>query len=134
MVCGRVGQEDFFFLKQKYPFYPGLLDKLVSTLYKAVIDELRRRDSETRIETALFIDDPSHRILDDVVARFTSLARSSVGDNSAGGYVAAQPLTGSTDSLHPEVQRAPQQHPNKKGRAPTRKRSTKGAKKKEEQR
>jgi hypothetical protein len=134
LIQGRISQEDFFFLKRKYPYYPGLVDKIVSNLFKKVIDELRKRDSETYIETALYIDDDSYRILDDVIASLQVLERRAIGEHSAGGDSATQYVAGGTDGVHPEVQRPAQQRTDTKGRTKTRKRSSKGAKKKEEQR
>ncbi len=135
----RVGQEDFYFLKQKFPYYPGLIDKVVSNLFKKVIDELRRRDSETHINTALYIDDPSYRILDDVIAGFTCMERRTVGEHSLdgqedGGRAAPQHESGSVDRVHPEMQRSPEQQPDTKGRTKTRVRRSKGTKEKEIQR
>jgi hypothetical protein len=132
MVVGRVGQEDFFFLKRKFPYYPGLTDKLISNLYKAFIDELRRRDRETHIETALYIDDPSFRIIDDIVSKLSFVERSTVGEHSVGGDAAAQHDSGGTHGVHPEVQRAAQQRPDEKGSVKTGKRRSKNPKKKEE--
>lgn len=128
LVQGRVSQDDFFFLKQKFPYYPGLIDKIISTLFKKVIDELRKRDQEQRVETALYIDDPSYRILDEIV---TGVERRSTGSDSARGGSTTQHVSGGTDSIHPEVQRPESQHTNEKSRAKTGKRSAKSTKKKE---
>lgn len=134
MVNARVGQEDFYFLKQKFPYYPGLVDKVISNLFKKVIDELRRRDSETHIETALYIDDPSYRILDDVIASLQVVERRTTGEHSIGGDSSTQHVTGGTNSIHSTVQRSSEQRTDAEGRTPTRKRSAKGTKKKEVQR
>jgi hypothetical protein len=134
LIQGRVSQDDFFFLKQKYPYYPGLVDKIVSNLFKAVIDELRKRDNETHIDTALYIDDPSYRILDEVIDGLTYMARRSVGEHSVGGPTVAQHDAGGVDGFYSEVQRSAVVSPDPKSRIKTRKRSSKGTKKKEEQR
>jgi hypothetical protein len=134
LVQGRVSQEDFFFLKQKFPYYPGLIDKVITNIFKATIDELRKRDQEQRIETAVYIDDPSYRILDDVIASLTFVERRTVGEHSIGGDSATQHESGGTNSVHPEVQRPEVERTDKEGRAKTGKRSSKGTKKKEKQR
>ncbi len=131
LIQGRVSQEDFFFLKQKYPYYPGLVDKIVSNLFKKVIDELRTRDSQTHIDTALYIDDPSYRILDEIVAGFTCVERRPAGEHSVGGPTPSQHESGGLDGVHPEVQRPAEQQPDTKGRAPSRKRRSKSTKEKE---
>ena len=133
-VQARVSQEDFFFLKSKFPYYPGLVDKVISTVYKKVIDELRRIDRETPFDTALYIDDASYRILDDVIASLQIVERRSTGDYSIGGTSTPQHDAGGTDSVRPEVQRAEVVSTDTEGRAKTRKRSAKGTKKKEKQR
>lgn len=130
----RVSQEDFFFLKHRYPYPNGVFDRLLSNLYKKVIDELRKRDQEQRIETALYIDDTSWQILDDVVASLQIVERRAIGEYSSGGTSATQFQSGGTDSLHPEVQRPAVERTDKEGRSKTRKRSAKGTTKKEKQR
>lgn len=129
MVVARVSQDDFFYLKQKFPYYPGLIDKLISNLFKATIDELRRRDQEQHIPTALYIDDPSYRVLDEVVASLTRVERRTVGEHSVGGPVAAQHDTGAVDRIRAEMQCLAEQRPDEKGRTKTRKRSAKSTKK-----
>ena len=131
LVQGRVSQEDFFFLKRKFPYYPGLVDKVISTLFKKVLDELRKIDSEVPFDTALYIDDASYKVLDDVIERLQVVERCSVGEDSVGGPITPQDDTGGTDSVHSEVQRAEVVSAVEKGRAKTRKRSRKSTKKKE---
>jgi hypothetical protein len=133
-VQARVSQEDFYFLKRKFPYYPGLVDKVISTIYKKVLDELRRIDLETPFDTALYIDDESYNVLDDVITRLQVMERRTIGDDSVGGAVAAQHDAGGIDSIHPEVQRPEIERPVKEGRTKTRKRRPKGSKKKEIQR
>lgn len=132
LINARVGQEDFFFLKQKFPYYPGLIDKLVSNLFKKTIDELRRRDQEQRIETALYIDDPSYRILDDIIGSLSfGVERRSVGEYSVGGPTPTQHVTRTVDSIRSEMQCVEVVSSNEEGRPKTRKRSAKNTKKKE---
>lgn len=128
----RVSQEDFFFLKHRFPYPNGVFDRVLSNLYKKLIDELRRRDQTKRIETALFIDDASWRVLDDVVASFQVMERGTIGEHSSGGDSATQFVSRGTDSIHPEVQRPAEQRTNEEGRPKTRKRSPKGTKKSKE--
>ncbi len=130
----RVSQDDFYFLKQKFPYYPGLIDKIVSNLFKKLIDELRKRDREIHIETALYIDDPTYRILDDVIAGFQIVERRTVGEHSVGGPTPPQHDAGGSNSVHPEMQRPAEQQSDTKGRAKTRKRRPASSKEKEIQR
>jgi hypothetical protein len=131
LIQGRVSQEDFFFLKQKYPYYPGLVDKIVTNLFKKVIDELRKRDSETRIETALYIDDPSYRILDDIISGLEVMERRTTGEHSVGGDITSQHDSRGVDGVHPTMQRTTVERTDKESSPKTRKRSVKGSKKKE---
>lgn len=132
VIHGRVSQEDFFFLKQKFPYYPGLVDKIVSNLFKKVIDELRERDRQTHIDTALYIDDPSYRILDAIVTGLSIMERRPTGNDSAGGDSATQYVTGGVDGIHTEVQRPTVERTDKESRSKTRKRRRQSTKKKEE--
>lgn len=107
------------------------MDKIMATLFKKLIDELRRIDSETPIETAWCVDHDSYQILDDVIAKFQFVERRSTGEDSVGGAVVTQHVTGGTNDVHPEVQRPEVVSTDKEGRTKTRKRSRKGSKKKE---
>lgn len=130
----RVSQEDFYFLKQKFPYYPGLIDKLISNLFKKVIDELRERNSQTHIDTALYIDDPSYRILDEIVAGFTFVERRPVGEHSVGGPTSPQHESGGFDRVHPEMQRPTEQQPDEESSPSSGERSAEGTKKEKKQR
>jgi hypothetical protein len=69
MSC-RVSQEDFYYFRRKFPFgQPGIIDKVLSTLYKALIDELKRIDSVERIEPTIYNEDRGFVILEQLLER-----------------------------------------------------------------
>lgn len=100
-VVARVSQDDYFFLKKRFPMLTGLTDKVVSTIYKKLIDELRRIDSVTPIEPAWAITDPSYLVLRGV------LERCSFGVSDSGGDAGAQHAERRTDGIHQTVHSAP---------------------------
>ena len=70
-VVGDVSPLDYAFFKSKFPCgCTGITDKLVSTLYKKFIDELRRIDAQSPITPSFYVTDPGFALLDDLIARF----------------------------------------------------------------
>lgn len=147
LVQGRVSQEDFFWLKSKFPHSHKLIDQLVSTLFKKVIDELRKIDRETPFGPSFYLTESiigsvqllsdvsllaGQRILEDALSRLTFVERRSVGEDSSGGPTPTQHDAGGVDGIRAEMQRPTEQRAVKKGRTKTGKRSAKGPKKKEE--
>jgi hypothetical protein len=135
LVQGRVSQEDFAFLKGKFPFNNGLIDKIVAISFKKIIDELRKIDSTLRLDTALYVDDASYAVLDDIISRLQVVERSAIG--SVSGDERRNPtqhVTGGVSSVHSTVQLDASVSTDKKGISSSRKRRSKGTKKKEIQR
>lgn len=130
----RVSQEDFFFIKQRFPFYNGLFDKILASLYKLLLDELRKIDSETPIETALYVGDPSYQTLAATLTRIQIVERRSIGEPSSGGSPSPRNDERGTRSVRATVQPNAEQRTDEKGDTPPRKRNRKNTKKKEVQR
>ena len=108
-VTARVSAHDYQFLKKLFPMTVGLSDKVISSLYKKLIDELRRIHAESPLEAAWELNHPTHAVLT------TLLGNCSFGASSLGGTSSASDDTGGTGSLHQPVQRAPRERTNTKG-------------------
>lgn len=74
-VSGRVSPADYAFLKRTFPLLNGLQDKLVSSLYKILCDELRRINSTTPIEPGWSLDSDAYAVLADVLRRLEARSR-----------------------------------------------------------
>lgn len=66
-VTGFVSHDDYFFLKHRLPMVVGLTDKIISTLYKRFIDELRSIESTTPIEPGWFVESDTHKLISSVL-------------------------------------------------------------------
>jgi hypothetical protein len=66
-VVGKVSHADYYFLKQRLPMVVGLTDKIISTLYKSFIDELRSIESTTPIEPGWYVDSDTHKLIASVL-------------------------------------------------------------------
>lgn len=70
-VCADVDPHDYAFFKKKFPTgCTGITDKLISTLYKKIIDELRRLDSDPSVtfELSFYSNSDGYVLLDAVLA------------------------------------------------------------------
>lgn len=65
-VAGRVSQEDYHYFKSLFPLQIGLTDRMIATLFKTVVDELRRVSPEP----STLPGDQTEQLLDDIVSRF----------------------------------------------------------------
>jgi hypothetical protein len=130
-IQARVGLEDYDFFIQKFAYgLTGKRDIVLAILFKKLIDELRRIDRESPLEPAFYRDHANYVVLEDALARLTFVERRAVGVDSVGGAAPTQYDTGGTDRVRAAVQPAPIVKSVKKGRAATRKRSSKGSKEK----
>lgn len=69
-VSADVAPQDYAFFKRKFPNgCTGITDKLISTLYKKLIDELRRIDDDPTIpfDICYYSDSPGYVLLDNVL-------------------------------------------------------------------
>jgi hypothetical protein len=122
-VKGYVSPNDVAFLKTKFPWLVGGTDKLISNLYKKLIDELRRIDSITPIEPAWTIDHPSHDILAGVIERCSfgkPVGQASPRDEQRG-----------VGGVREEVRSDEKLGPDTEGRTPKRGRKSRSGKKEE---
>lgn len=128
----RIGLDDFVFFHKCFSYGKwGITDIVFSILFKRLIDELRRIDSENELEAGWYIDHPNYAILSDILDRFQVVERRPVGVDSAGGATPAQHDAGRIDGFRAEVQPIKKQRTVKKGSDKTRKRHRKGTTKEE---
>src|SRR5204862_1715119 len=66
-VTARVGAEDYFYLKRLLPMTVGMTDKILSTLYKKFVDELRKLEP---LEQAWYVESPTHAVVDRLLNEF----------------------------------------------------------------
>lgn len=71
-INARVPVTEHYYLRRRFPAH-GIYQTLLATLYKNVIDELKRIESELGrpLEQAWYIDSPTHAILDNIVERMS---------------------------------------------------------------
>lgn len=104
-VVGDVSPLDYAFFKSKFPCgCTGITDKLVSTLYKKFIDELRLIDSATPITPSFYVTDPGFVLLDDLVARFGVHVGGTGGRDVERGTGGVREEVRSDEVLRPESQ------------------------------
>lgn len=89
-VSADVDPIDYAFFKRKFPNgCTGITDKLISTLYKKFIDELRRLDSDPSVpfDICFYSDSPGYTLLDSVLegVQFGQHARRESGPDVSGG-------------------------------------------------
>ena len=67
-IAGRVSPEDYSYLRKLFPCGTGMQDKIVSILFKKLIDELRRLELDPATDAAWSVFHPNylllHRLLD----------------------------------------------------------------------
>jgi hypothetical protein len=124
-VTARVGSEDYFFLKRLFPMTTGLTDKIISTLYKKFVDELRKLCIEQPLEQAWYVESPTHVVVGQLIAEFQ---RCPTGRSS--GQESARDVAGGTDGIHQTVQRPKVERTDAKGSTKGRGRSKKETNKK----
>ena len=100
---------DYQFLFKLYPMTVGLSDKVISNLYKKLIDELRRIHAESPLEPAWELNHSTHTVLT------TLLGNCSFGTSALEEPRVHQMTPEGTGSLHQPVQRAPRERTNTKG-------------------
>lgn len=73
-VCADVSHPDYYFIKNRFQFLTGLTDKVLSTLYKKLIDELRAIDTQLiaegykdGLEPAWYIGNPAYDVLESML-------------------------------------------------------------------
>lgn len=73
-VCADVSHQDYYFIKNRFQFLTGLTDKVLSTLYKKLIDELRAIDTQLKsegykdgLEPAWYIGNPAYDVLESML-------------------------------------------------------------------
>src|SRR5215831_14716092 len=95
-VSCRVDPQDYAYFQSHFPMLVGKTDKILSTLYKKFIDELRRRNPEP----AYFIGlDNGFEVLDEIVASFGIVERCTTGSVDSGGNAGAQHDQRGTDGV-----------------------------------
>lgn len=121
-ITSRVSSEDYNFVKNIFPMTVGLTDKLVSTLYKKFVDELRTLNSNTPggLERAWFVECSTHAVVDLLLAEFQ---RQPTGQSV--GHASPRDVGGGTGELRETVQRPPEQRTDEEGRVTKRRRSKK---------
>lgn len=62
-IAGRVSPEDFFYFKKLFPIGTGMQDKIISNLFKKLIDELRRRNLDPTTDAAWSVYHPNYLLL-----------------------------------------------------------------------
>ena len=122
-VTARVSVHDYQFIKKLFPMTVGLSDKVISNLYKKLIDELRRIHSESPLEAAWELNHSTHTVL------ATLLGNCSFRASSPGGTPGSPNDTRGVGGLHQPVQRAPRERTNSKGSSSKRGSNARGSKK-----
>lgn len=89
-VSADVDPQDYAFFKRKFPSgCTGITDKLISTLYKKIIDELRRLDSDPNVpfDLSFYSHSDGYVLLDAVICgiQFGQHAGRTGGSNVSGG-------------------------------------------------
>lgn len=111
-LTSAVSEEDFHFLKRRFPA-ENLSDRVISNLFKLLINELRIIDATTPIESAWYIDSPSWDVLRSVIQRLET--GRPVGDASA------RTESGTTDGVCETLCDPAEQRPNPQSRSKVRK-------------
>ena len=115
-IQARVDPHDYFFLRTKFAYgCPGITDKIVATLFKRLIDELKRIDSITPLEPAVFTTDVGYVVLDQVFECLAFVERRAVGGTDSGGDPTTQHVDGGTVGVRETVRGASKQRTKSKG-------------------
>jgi len=78
----QIGPEDWVYFKQLFPARNGVQDKILSTLFKKLIDELRRRNVDPHTHVGWHVDDPIYTLLDTILDGFQFVEGRTPRDNS----------------------------------------------------
>lgn len=119
-VTSRVGSDDFVFLKKLFPMTTGLTDKIISTLFKKFIDELRIAAANEQLEPAWYVESPTYRSINEFLERFQ---RCTFG--LAAGSESPRDDAGAVDSIHQTVLSPEVVSTNTKSKSKSRRRSNK---------
>lgn len=111
-LTSAVSEEDFHFLKRRFPA-ENLSDRVISNLFKLLINELRIVDATNPIESAWYIDSASWDVLRSVIQRLET--GRPVRDASA------RAESGATDGVCETLCDTPLVSPDEKGRPKVRK-------------
>ena len=124
-VTARVGAEDYFYLKRLLPMTVGMTDKIISTLYKKFVDELRKLDSEQPLEQGWYIGSPTRVVIEQLLTEFQRCSTGRVV-----GQESPRDDAGRIDGIRQDDERAQEQRTDEKSAVKNRGRSKKKVNKK----
>lgn len=109
-VSGRVAPDDFQYIRRLFPFRNGIQDSIVSTLYKALCDELRRHNLDpTDLDTPAWASDhPTVLLLNRILGSVNFVERCASGDDSIVGDIGRRAInprdvSRATGCVHPTL-------------------------------
>lgn len=111
-ILGRVLTDDWHFLKRLFPQQVGLQDRVISILFKALLDELRRIHAITPLEQAWYVDSESYVVLERVLGNVNFERRvqgAAIGEPA--GQASPRYDADGTGGVREEVRGAEEQRP-----------------------